>query len=133
MGNKTKTIFRWIAVLPASIIGMFIGYVLAILNGNFFGNSTNVISINTIITFVISNAVSGAAFIYAGTYMAPNYKKITAIILTVLFSIFGTISCILELGMNGIGSTFWGIIISFIAAVISCIIICSKENEELEE
>ena len=136
MDNNAKTVFRWIAVLPASIIGVFIGYVLAILNGGIArfvnGDTPNVISITDIIIFIMANALSGCAFVYAGTYTAPNYKRATAIVLTVLYAVFGTISGILELGMNGVGKTFFGIVISFIAAVVSCVIICNKENEVME-
>ena len=49
-----------------------------------------------------------------------------------LYTIFGTISGILELGMNGVGATFFGIVFSFIAAVASCVVICNKDKEEME-
>lgn len=136
MVSKISSVFRWIAVLPASITGMFIGYALSLLNGGMVrfvnGDIPNVISITDIMMFIIANAISGCAFIYAGTYVAPNYKKATTIVLAVLYTVFGTISGILELGMTGIGKTFFGIIISIIAAVISCIVICSKDNEKME-
>jgi hypothetical protein len=137
MNKKVKNVFRWIAVLPASIVGTFIGYALIIFNGSivrgYNGESTNVFSITDIIMFVLANVISGAAFVYVGTYTAPDYKKTTAILLTVLFSVFVTISGIMELSMNGIGSTFWGIVISLISAVGSCVKICNKRQEELEE
>lgn len=134
MSTKMKTVLRWIGVLPASIIGMFIGYVFMQLNVSTVhflnGDFPNVISITDIIVRILANAASGYAFVYAGTYTAPTYKKTVAIVLTVLYVIFGTISGMIEIGMNGIGWTFLGNLISSIAAVVACIVLCNMNNED---
>lgn len=135
MNNTTKNILRWIAVLPASILGSFIGNALAIINGGaakmVTGDTPNTISLTDIIMFFAANILAGAAFVLAGTFTAPNHRKATSIVLTSIFAILATISSILEITYNGISKTFFGIIISFVASVVSCVYICNKENEDI--
>lgn len=135
MNNRIKNILRWIAVLPASILGAIIGNALAIINGNaarmINGDSPNTFSITDIIMFITANILSGGAFIFAGTLTAPNHRKTTSIVLTSLYLVFATISSIIEITVNGISVTFLSIVISVIASVISCIYICNKNEENI--
>lgn len=130
--EKRKVILRWIAVLPASVAGMFIGYAFVQLN-NFlfnlqFGMETGFIM--RILLPIIANAASGYLFVIAGTYTAPSQKKIVSIILTVLFTIFITFSLILDISINrGLTVDFWLGIVGFIAAVVACVrVVLDKEE-----
>jgi Kef-type K+ transport system membrane component KefB len=77
---RTKTILRWMAVLPAAI-GAYIGVALLTLifhylNGDFefFGQ-------------LASAVLSPIAFVYAGARTAPTHHFTTAITLTVLHAV----------------------------------------------
>jgi len=133
MKDKLITITRWIAVLPASIMGAFVGNALVWINNNIFkwfnGEAPNTISLTDIIGVVCANIIVGFAFVYMGVLTAPKYKEATAIILTVIFSIITTISVVLELNTHGASKTFYGCIIGLIASIGTCIKVCYTKDE----
>lgn len=92
-----KSILRWICVLPAAIVGMYIFYLFSLLLGyiNFGWNvviNGNSYAIIGIIASVLANGFAGAGFVYLGVYTAPKFKVVTALtlmIISVLGSIYG--------------------------------------------
>lgn len=86
---KSKSVYwlRWIAVLPAAVIGYFLGYAVMKLTsllriwfeadreGNFF---------ETYGVPVIAGGVAGYALVMAGTLISPAHNKIVALILLLI-------------------------------------------------
>ncbi|MDD4135850.1 MAG: hypothetical protein PHN66_02140 [Candidatus Shapirobacteria bacterium] len=92
-----KNILRWIAVLPSSIIGMIIVFALWKIINNLTGAMmANYIDPNSwmsiLLIEVMSNMVAGVVFVSIGYKVAPNNQKITALILTILFTLIGSYS-----------------------------------------
>jgi hypothetical protein len=117
---------RWIAVLPAAILGSLIVQTINALLGYFVPD----------VLMQIWNSWSGfLAFVLAGFYVAPKNKFITALVLTVLYSVF--IGAFLVLGLNPRyhGTPAWLLIVcgvlSLVGATMSCLL--AKEMEATKE
>lgn len=125
MENKTSiTILRWIAVLPASVIGSvaanLIGSLYALINSGGYSwyTGSNAIGIVEIILFALQNALTGAAFVGAGWYVAPSHKKAVRTVLATVV----TCICILSVALVITANTgTWDIYISAIAAIAGAI------------
>jgi len=130
MSPRAKNILRWIAILPASILASFIGYVIIIVYGRITRGFVGEGFFTDLITFVFSNIVMGYFPILIGCAVAPNYKKGVAIVLTSLYSMLSALSIILELSMHGISKTFLGCVIGVIAALVACVQTCYSDKIE---
>lgn len=85
-------ILRWIGIVPASILGMYICYLFSMLAGylNFgWGITINGETINIVsaIVSILANGFAGYGFVYCGTYVAPSHKSVTALILMIIIVI----------------------------------------------
>jgi len=128
-------VLKWIAVLPASLLA----FVLSNLIYRFLHKITAFEYIdvhswsNLVFVDIISSAISSAAFVYAGTFIAPTYKKETALILTVLISMMSGASLFI---VNVITAKYFsniGIISGIVGAIICYFEILRKEKKKLNE
>ena len=81
--NKLKTGFRWVAVLPAAILGCVAARVLIVLLNRI--TMARYLDPDSFLAKVfvewVGSLVMGAAAVYIGWYVAPAYKLHTAITL----------------------------------------------------
>ena len=112
MNEKTKDIFRWLAVLPGSIIaGFLITFPLHLLlylafanNGTLFGFIELPSGSNVPIEYAIYPFVVAITFIYTGYKIAPKNKFKTAIILFIGYLLTWSIISFVALSQNGFQS-----------------------------
>jgi hypothetical protein len=82
---------KWIGVLPfALVVSIATTIVLRLLVflQTFFGRDVNDLNIFTeYITPIISSGAGGYAYILAGTFLAPNHKKNTGVILIIVYAL----------------------------------------------
>lgn len=82
-------VLRWIGVIPASIVGMYVCYLFSMLTGylNFgWGVTINGETINIVgaIVSILANGFAGYGFVYCGACVAPSHKSVTALILMII-------------------------------------------------
>jgi uncharacterized membrane protein len=83
-------VLKWVGVLPISVLAM----VLASIIWNLLFKLSTLLYfadeswISLIFSEIMSSLVGVAAFIYSGVTVAPSHKKETALVLTVLISLF---------------------------------------------
>lgn len=126
-------VLKWIAVFPVSIIAM----ILANIIWRFLYSITAFRYIdpdswlNLIFVDIMSSAIASASFVYAGTFIAPNYKKETALVLTILISIISGASLFIVNVMTEEYFSNIGIVAGIIGAVVCYYEIqrTEKENE----
>lgn len=117
--SSAKLTFRWLAVLPSAIGGLFIGGIavnlLFMLQSWFVGvgQDSGWARINY---YVFSSAASSVLAVYWGTRVAPKGKKVVALVLGGLMIVVST------LGVTGAVLTqqpdlFWSIVSSLSSAV----------------
>lgn len=84
--KKIKNTLLWISVLPASILGSLLSYNISKLVGIWCMKRyiDDYGSFNYIYNELISNALTGVAFVFVGSYIAPCHKRLTALILMIL-------------------------------------------------
>jgi hypothetical protein len=83
--NPKYNWLRWIAVLPAAFLASVISYLLVYYVQRFFSDANS-----GYVTYWVpceSAAFSGGAMVYYGAWVAPTYKKTTALILLILSSV----------------------------------------------
>lgn len=135
MSNTTqiwKTILRWIALLPASILGMMLSFLLwRILHNITAARYIDTDSwLNFIFVEIMSNIIAGAAFVYIGFKVAPSDKKTVAIILTGLLLVVSGSSLFIVNFMTGEYFSNIGIICGNIGSIVCCVSICKGEMDE---
>ena len=116
---------RWIAVLPASMLGRVLAYIIpAIFNWytkDYLPEIAFLIRLNDIVNSGISGFLAGCFFVIAGCTVAPSHKKETALVLTVLQSIGCVIFIVATFISKGLswefGKTTIGGILSIVAAI----------------
>ena len=85
------TVLRWLAFLPAAVIGSLLVHVIAVVLNNIGAAMAGFDPegiIHTVGVTWIANAVFGAAFVYIASYVAPSHEEAVAGVTAVLF-IFG--------------------------------------------
>lgn len=92
MKKIIKTL-KWIAVIPAALLGMFVGYLFSFIFSSIF----NFGMAPAWIIKLTSNFVSGALFVLSGTFIAPSAKKIVSVVLCTLYIVIAIISAFLAL------------------------------------
>lgn len=95
--NRLVAIGRWIAVLPAAVIGGLVGYSALkvpamLLSAIVPGRSV------TNLDELLYTAVSGFLFILAGAIVAPNGRKVASVVLLILYAV-----------LTGIGIVGYGV------------------------
>ena len=111
-------ILRWIAVLPAALIGSILVYAIAKLIGNLF-SPVDAVGLTWYFYEFGYNLVSGAMFVVIGSFVAPEYNKTTSIVLATI----GVCVCVLSLVIQlfYIGEFDIKVIIGGVASAIGCI------------
>lgn len=128
-------LLKWIAVFPVSIIAM----ILANIIWRFLYSITAFRYIdpdswlNLIFVDIMSSAIASASFVYAGTFIAPNYKKETALVLTILISMISGASLFIVNVMTAEYFSNIGIVAGIIGAVICYFEIQRTEKEKENE
>jgi len=128
-------VLKWIAVFPVSIIAM----ILANIIWRFLYSITAFRYIdpdswlNLIFVDIMSSAIASASFVYAGTFIAPNYKKETALVLTILISMISGASLFIVNVMTAEYFSNIGIVAGIIGAVICYFEIQRTEKEKENE
>jgi hypothetical protein len=128
-----KVILRWIAILPASVLGMQLTFVLLrIINILFASHYIDTSSwMGVLYTDIVSNLIAGVAFVYVGFKVAPSNQKIVAIVLAVLLLV---ISCLSLFFVNFITKEYYsnlGIICGNIGSIVCCVSIVKGEMDEI--
>src|SRR5689334_1500907 len=67
------TWLRWIGILPCSLLASVIVYLLYYYSSSFFADPNS--GYTVYVAPIIASLVSGIAFIQAGKYIAPGFKK----------------------------------------------------------
>lgn len=94
--SKTKTILLWVAVPFAAVVAMSVGYVMGkviqtlCLNMVLIGAE----GLKVAISNIIGELIAGAAFVAAGTAVAPTKKKTVSIVLATIITSFCVTSVI---------------------------------------
>ena len=80
---------KWIAVIPVSVLALILANLIwRLLHSLTASRYIDPDSwVNLVFADIMSSAIAAAAFVYAGAFMAPNYKKETALVLTILISV----------------------------------------------
>jgi len=127
-----QTIFRWIAVLPASILGMILAYGLwRIIHNATAARYIDIDSwLNIVFADVMSNLISGAAFVYIGSKVSPSYQKIVAIVLASLILVMSGTSLFIINFMTKEYLSNIGIISMNIGSIVCCVSVFKGEMEE---
>lgn len=85
MKDNIKIILRWILLLPASIIGSYLAYIIFYLINTYtpFRGShyTNIDKLWDYSIMFVSHIFMGMAFIGIGVYIAPSHKKACSCVL----------------------------------------------------
>ena len=122
-------VLRWILVIPATLLVYWIVYVLQSLMGALF----NYGMLSQLGIKVFASIIAGVAGVSAAIEIAPNFKRVAAIIGAVALCAPCVISALLLL--NGYDSSVndWFVYIEGIATILSSIWVCVKywQDEEL--
>ncbi len=131
-----KTTLRWIAVPFAALGALWVADIIATFV-LFLDEASaraytgmEVSGIYALIGRMIRDGVVGAAFVLAGCYTAPSYKRIVAIVLCTIISV---ISCIVLIILMFIGNFSILTLLGIIAAAIGSIIGARHAYEQFEE
>lgn len=125
MKKNLISALRWIAVLPSSMLGSVLAYIIpAIFNWytkDYLPGFTFFAHLDDIVNSVISGFLAGCFFVIAGCIVAPSHKKETALVLTVLLSIGCVISIVATFISKGLswefGKTAIGGALRIVAAI----------------
>ena len=126
-------IIRWLLFLPGSILALFAAYLLV---GIWRWTSTLFLGmgetwLDVLVGEILANFLAGGAFVTIGTIIAPDYKKIISVILTILlisiclFGLFGAglltyFAYLLDFNILG-EFKFWINIIALIATGVGAV------------
>jgi hypothetical protein len=122
-------VLKWIAVFPVSLLAYALVTLVFSLLPSLSGYDPNPL-IYFVHTNVITPAIAAAAFVCAGTFIAPNYKKGTALILTILLCMIAGASLFV---VNVITEKYFSnieIVAEIVGAIICCLGIQQFEEEK---
>ncbi len=123
---------KWIAVFPVSLLAFilanFIWRLLHSITASRYIDSDS--WLNIIFVDIMSSAISAAAFVYAGAYIAPYHKKEIALILTILISMLSGASLFIVNVMTAEYISNIGIIAGIIGAIVCYFEIQRTEKEK---
>jgi len=113
-------VLKWIAVFPVSIIAMIMANIIwrFLYSITAFRYIDPDSWLNLILVDIMSSLISTAAFVYFGTMIAPNNKKETALILTILISMISGASLFIVNVMTAEYFSNIGIIAGIVGAII---------------
>lgn len=132
MEEKSKKVllnsFRWLAVLPAAVLGSWLVYIICV-----FGNKITYSIFQTHATIwnygvlFFAHLIMGGAFMMIGVSVAPLYKCIVAIILFCLVCISSGMTIFANI-INGFEWSNLVCTICTIGGASYCLYLYSKEN-----
>lgn len=122
-----KNFLRWLAVLPAAILGMVVFNLLGLFVGG--ANFHNPFIVTTdggeeqstivkLLIKIIAAAFCGAGFVICGSYTAPKHKYKTGIVLTILLFFLVCISTYYAYVLNYDWTIYLFNAITFVGAII---------------
>jgi len=112
-------ILRWIAVLPAAVVGGGLASIIVRFVDKMF-NPVLGYKMFSLIDELIYNVVMGAVFVLAGSFVAPEYHKTTSVVLATICTVICIASLCIQLFYIGIAD--WKIILACIGAAAGSII-----------
>ena len=125
---RAIVVLRWIAVIPAALIGAGLFHLVSIL-GNSFTLGFDVLESNVgmFLTRTISNILFGGAFVIIAFLVAPRHKSRTAIFVASLF-LAGSVAIWLSgLGIDN-GWDAYGLIISNASCLAASVLLQKKDH-----
>ena len=127
-----KTIFRWISVFPASVLGMILAAWLWRLFYNIItaGFIDTFPWLNILVIEILSNFLAGAAFIYVGFKIAPNYQRTIAVVLCGLLLLLSGSSLFIVNFMTKDYFSNISIVCGNIGSILCCVSIFKGEMDE---
>ena len=128
MSVRTKTVLRWIAVLPAAL-GAYAGVALLTVTSQYIFQDSEIYG------DFISAILAPAAFVIVGANVAPQHKLITAISLTVLHamllaSLFGFIAYGVFMMQIKLTHPIWWDATRAIISIVTTIAVCLEVARE---
>lgn len=84
MKEKIINVLRWIAILPASVLGSYLVYIIFFWLNKTKEGFTNADNLWDIGIMLVSSALMGGAFVLIGAYVAPSGKRVVSIVLLCL-------------------------------------------------
>ena len=122
-----KNTMRWIAVLPAAV-GAYFGIQIFVALGSSFGLGSE--SLSNVWCQLVNSIAGPYCFVYAGAKTAPTQRFITAIGLTVLFSLVNGAILVLALQNQGrLTTPLWWLITCTVIGVIATIVCCVQFHQ----
>jgi hypothetical protein len=114
-----KTVGRWVAVLPAAVVGLFVGSIVSniffMLQRFFIGGSPDSFWAD-FNYYIFSAGIAGAAAVYFGCLTAPSHRKIVGLVLGALVVILSTINILISAGYE-IEDPIWNILSAIATAI----------------
>lgn len=133
MNTRLLTIIRWIILLPASIVALFLTNTIVkeiyqITAAKYVDSDSWL----TLIFFdVISYGVAGIAYVLVGYFIAPNGKKVTSIILAgIILLVSGAALFVTNFITKDYYSNL-GIICTNVGSIMACVVIFTNEKVEI--
>ena len=119
---------RWIAVLPAAI-GAYFGIQVVVAIANSLGPGPESL-INLWCQFI--NSIAGPyCFVLAGAKTAPFHRFVTAVVLTVLFSLAnGVLLTLVLTSQRQFSTPLWWFVTSVIIGLLAAIVACVKVHHQ---
>lgn len=122
---------KWIALLPVSLAIMVAVRILYRLIINIFlGPSSGVIAM---LDELFITAAATGAYLYVGTHIAPGHKYATAIVLSLIYSVFAIVALVLLISQYGDffrggenEYSIWGITVAIVTCIAYCVAMSKK-------
>lgn len=93
MKDKLLIIARWLILLPASVLGSYLVYLVFYwLNKSKDYPQTNFDNLWNYVIMFVSHILMGGAFVGIGMYIAPAYRKICSCVLFAIVCIFSGVA-----------------------------------------
>ncbi len=79
-------VLRWVAVLPAAVLGSMLTQLLYVAVNDFFATDAEKSNpISAIFILIVGNILAGGAFVYISVYVSPYHERQVALISAGLF------------------------------------------------
>jgi len=124
MNKKIKNLLLWFLVFPLSVLGTLTFF--CVYNLILYKYINNSFWLDIFCFEILSNFFSGFIFILIGYKIAPNNKKNTTIVLTILFLLIGFSSFFIVNFITKEYISNIGILSSIFGSITCCIFICIK-------
>jgi hypothetical protein len=126
--NMNHTL-RWIAVLPAAI-GAYLGIQVVVAIGNSFSGYPE--SLINVWCQLINSIAGPYCFVLAGAKTAPFHRFITAVVLTMLYSLAnGVLLTLVLTSQRQFSTPLWWFVTSLIIGLVAAIVACVQLQAEL--